>query len=75
MLQLFHEIGLSGIVQSDWSGGSSTVKQNLRILPDMVIGMWSQYHNNSSVILFFKKNQMTKFSLKKISYFVSKIFY
>ena len=39
MLQLFHEIGLSGIVQSDWLGGSSTVKQNLRILPDMVIGM------------------------------------
>ena len=65
MLQLFHEIGLSGIVQSDWSGGSSTVKQNLRILPDMVIGMWSQYHNNSSVILFLRKIRWQNFLKKK----------
>ena len=66
MLQLFHEIGLSGIVQSDWLGGSSTVKQNLRILPDMVIGMWSQYHNNSSVILFLRKTNDKIFFKKNI---------
>ena len=34
--------GISGILQSDWSRGSLTIKQNLRTLPDMVIGMGSQ---------------------------------
>ena len=44
MLQLFHEIGIgiSEILISDQSRRSLTIKQNLRTLPDMVIGMVSQ---------------------------------
>ena len=41
MRQLFHEI-FSEILQSDWSRESLTTKQNLRALPDMIIGMGSQ---------------------------------
>ena len=35
-------IGLSRILNSDWSKGSFTIKQNLRTLPGMVIGIGNQ---------------------------------
>ena len=39
---LSRNIGLSGILHSDWLRGSLTIKQNLRNLPDMAIGMASR---------------------------------